>query len=506
MATDRPASRRSPLCWFGSLPVAAWREPEICTAERQRIDVIARKLLANEPALTATEAFGPFARKGMASGPVLYIGDHGDTELIPEYALANYDYRIASLAGSGDSTVIYGPRDAAFESYRREILGLGSLHAAELSPAPDCRKQLAYRAARDADLVRNLAERARTAGQLTIVPYQGNGGVWSLAARIAGRSETTIYVAAPPPRLARRINDKTWFARRIVEILGKQARPDQAIAFGPSALAAHVARICRKGRHVVVKVPSSAGSLGNINLAPGDSRGRTAASLRHDLLSRLGDRGWRGTFPLLVEAWDNQVISSPSVQMWLPQSGRTPIIEGVFDQAVEGDESRFVGAVRCTLPGRVIDQLCKEASLLACLLQKLGYFGRCSLDSVVFGETPDRSNIHWIECNGRWGGVSIPMTLSNRLTADWQCDPEILVFRHQLGSNDISTSQLLESMRPVLFRKDRCDGGVAILAPPRKAGGAQLQMVTIAASARQTREITSRARKILEQVTSRNGR
>ena len=55
---------------------------------------------------------------------------------------------------------------------------------------------------------------------------------------------------------------------------------------------------------------------------------------------------------------------------------------------------------------------------LATLFQRLGYFGRCSFDAVVTGQNSHAGRVHWIECNGRWGGVSIPMSLVNRLTAD----------------------------------------------------------------------------------------
>lgn len=503
LVTGLQASRRSPLHRSGSLPIAAWRIAGICKDELREIVGIADKLLANDPVLNAIEAFGPLAKQGLGRGPALCIGDHGDTALIPESALAGYDYRIASLARDGDSTVIYGPRDHAFETYRRDVLDLGSLHVAEIPPAPDCRKQLAFRACRDDDLVLNLVEQAKAAGALTIVPYQGNGGVWALASRIANGSNTPVHVCAPPPRLARCVNNKTWFARRVVDIFGRQARPDQAFVYGPSALVAYVSRMNRKSGHIVVKVPSSAGSLGNINLRPGYAEKLPVACLRDDLLSQLGERGWRGAFPLLIEAWDDKVMSSPSVHIWIPLPGEEPIVEGVFDQAVEGSDSRFVGAVPCNLPDPLVAQLCKEASLMAHLLQMLGYFGRCSFDSVVAGESHDQAVVHWIECNGRWGGVSIPMTLSNRLTSDWVNDPEIVIFSHQFVSQPPTTARVLACLEPMLFKKDGQSGGVVLLAPPRMS--AKLQVLAISKSSAEAREIANWTRQALEQIPCQFG-
>jgi len=60
--------------------------------------------------------------------------------------------------------------------------------------------------------------------------------------------------------------------------------------------------------------------------------------------------------------------------------------------------------------------LASEGTRLAVLLQELGYFGRCSFDAVISGPDLDNAELHWIECNGRWGGVSLPMTLANRLS------------------------------------------------------------------------------------------
>ena len=44
-------------------------------------------------------------------------------------------------------------------------------------------------------------------------------------------------------------------------------------------------------------------------------------------------------------------------------------------------------------------------------------------DAILIGESLADARLHWIECNGRWGGVSIPMTLANRLTGDWARHP-----------------------------------------------------------------------------------
>ncbi|MGO9174265.1 MAG: hypothetical protein ACLP7P_20190 [Rhodomicrobium sp.] len=79
-----------------------------------------------------------------------------------------------------------------------------------------------------------------------------------------------------------------------------------------------------------------------------------------------------------------------------------------------GEEGTFVGSVPAELPEKWQHRLVEDALRLAPALQLLGNFGRCSLGTLLVGQTLDSAVLHWIECNGRWGGVSIPMTIVNR--------------------------------------------------------------------------------------------
>jgi hypothetical protein len=55
---------------------------------------------------------------------------------------------------------------------------------------------------------------------------------------------------------------------------------------------------------------------------------------------------------------------------------------------------------------------------IALVLQHTGYFGRLSFDALLTTRKSGSTETKWIECNGRWGGVSLPMTLGNRLFPD----------------------------------------------------------------------------------------
>ena len=143
------------------------------------------------------------------------------------------------MAGTGDQVVIGVPRNEAFENYCAERLGLGRPEILYLYSANGW-GSLAARAAADEALIAQAALRARQAGGLNIVTYMGSGNVWHLAARISVEAERPVTVAAPPPNLTRRVNDKLWFSKRVTELLGPRALPATVGAYGLAALAGRI--------------------------------------------------------------------------------------------------------------------------------------------------------------------------------------------------------------------------------------------------------------------------
>jgi hypothetical protein len=447
-----------------SLPIVEHIPVRLDAAERRRLARIAARLLTQEPTLSATDAFGPRVAAGVTDGPGLMLEDHREVDLFSERDTP-LSYRALMLAGDGDVVVIDCRRDSGFESYGRDELGLGRVEVLRSSmtvpPQP-----LARRCAGDPAMLARLVHLARRHGRLAIVPYIGTGRIWALAGTIAERSGAEVTVAAPPPRLTRRVNDKLWFARRVVEVLGPQALPPTFSTFGPTALAGRVAALARRYPRVVVKVPSASGALGNVVLESADVSARPLAALRQWLLDLLAAVGWHDSYPLIVGVWDCPVIESPSVQLWVPHPDQgPPVVEGTFSQIVHGSVGEFVGAVPSVLPAYWQTRLADEGARLAALLQALGYFGRCSLDAVLVGEDTDTAELHWIECNGRWGGVSIPMTLANRLLGDWRRRSFAVVQRTDLNAPPQAFSAALARIGAQLYRPGRTAGGVVVISP-----------------------------------------
>ena len=477
------------------LPVVARYSASISMSECKRLEKIAESLAANEPALVTTNVFGSQVAPGLMEGPALLICDDREIALTDLRRSELHEYRISALAADGDTLLISGARNTAFEHYRKDVLRLGSLDVITL-PAENRNERvpLAKRCAARPAALEAIAAKAGKTGGLTILPYLGTGTVWVLAAAIAELAGTPVRVAAPPPRLIRRVNNKVWFARRVAEVLGTRAQPAFWSVYGPVALAGQVARLARQAGRVVIKVPDSAGSQGNISLGAADIRGRTLEELRIHLLSILGSIGWRGRFPLLVEVWDSPVLANPSVQAWIPNClEEPPILEDIFEQVVTGPEGAFVGSVPAMLPNRWKEQITHEAFKLATLFQNLGYFGRCSFDAVIAGNDYAKAKLHWIECNGRWGGVSMPMTLANRLVKDRRQQVFVVVQLTNMNFKSRTIVEAQEMMGSDLFKVPGSEEGVVFLSPFGIESGSGVNLMAIANTVERAKELAQRA-------------
>jgi hypothetical protein len=125
----------------------------------------------------------------------------------------------------------------------------------------------------------------------------------------------------------------------------------------------------------------------------------------------------------------------------------------------------FAGAVEAQLPSELLRDIATYSWLLARLFQLLGYVGRCSFDFVLVGESLDRSRLEFIECNGRWGGTSLPMSLMNRLFADCQVRPYAVRMLKVDCLKRIPFLRLCELLKPALY-DHRTGKGRLILTTP----------------------------------------
>lgn len=450
--------------------------------ERKRITDIGRRLLAAEPALNATAAFGSLVTSGLGPWPAVVIEDHSAIALFEEGRDWAHSYRSLLLAADGDIVLIGVPRIEAFEDYCRDFLKLGRVRIlcprSVSSPRP-----LARRAAEDEALIAQLAKRARDEGGLNLITYMGAGHVWKLAGRIAAASHRPVRVAAPPPHLTRRVNDKSWFTDRLVDVLGSCAAPPGTAVYNFSGLASQISRFARRYPSVAVKLPDSASSTGNLVFHSGTLRQSPLRLVDETLRRRLADLGWGGGFPLIVTAWEQPVLASPSAQLWVPgPEDGAPVVEAIFDQTIVGETAAFGGATPSTLPPAWQNRAAIEAVKLGTLFQALGYFGRCSFDAILIGDSGKPAELHWVECNGRWGGVSVPMTLTNRLAGDWTRLPPVIIGVDGLSGRARPLQEIISGLRDDLYRRGTRPNGLVILSPGRLVAGVGYEAMILESS------------------------
>ncbi len=464
-----------------SLTIVPCCSPKLDKEDEVRVQAIADRLMRDEPALGSGAIFTPQVRQGLSKAPALIFGDQQEISLFSGNTPSRLEYRMAVLAQPGDIVAVHR-RDKAFENYLSKYLNLTDTtfinpptiqgdHLTAMSV--ECRINDRMHSAID--------KIAREAGQLQLLAFNTTGNVWRLAQDISQRCAAEVSVAGPSPRVARRANNKVWFTNRIRELLGSDALPPTHGVFGPAAAAGHIARLAKNNQRVVIKIPDSAGSAGNIAFDHDDLNGKNVADLRNDLLEILHSLGWHDRYPVLVGVWDCGVVSSPSVQIWIPLASEgLPIVEGVFEQAVQGEAGTFIGARRATLSQRLHDQLVGEAMLIACLFQKLGYYGRCSFDAIISQTARERRRSHWIECNARWGGVSIPLTLANILQPAHPDRGFVVVQQSLADANPLSTQRAINILDGLLYDRSKSSSGLILLSPPGQDMELRINFMAIA--------------------------
>lgn len=446
--------------------VVAARFPRIAAKVRRAISALAGEIRNSEPRIDEIAPFGPGVQPGSGRKPVILFGDTGEIPLLAEAGPTRYDYRIGWLAGPGDLVVVGGPKSPAFEDYQRRVLNCPQIRYLNVDPTSrEPRRATPAICLQDGPCYQQLLAATKAGRGATLMAHITTGTVWALASRLARDTGLPIDVAGPPPLLSRRVNDKLWFGDVSARLLGSGSVPPKRAAHSASALTRHVAELAQKWDQLVVKVPDSAGSAGNLVLASAGLRTLSAASLYDRLTRKMSVLGWRAHYPVAVEVWDTNVLMSPSVQTWIPRPETgLPVIEGIYEQILVGGEGAFAGAVEADLPDRLDRALTMGAMQLAVLFQDLGYYGRCSYDALLAGNRIENAVLHWVECNGRWGGVSIPMALVNRLAAAGPRPSHAIVQNETLAARPRPFDAALRDFTGFELRPD-LKSGIVFLSP-----------------------------------------
>jgi hippurate hydrolase len=421
--------------------------------EERTVARLAEHFRSEFPDMQPGDAFVRLQCRGLRAAPTLHIDDASaiaGMEYFPENVYLQDRARLR--ADDGDVVASCTQPDPVFERYCAERLALGQPEWLRVRPAGSPLR-LAAACWTDRQVRDRLVDLVKRGKLARIHPYMGSFHVWALAQLLSKAAGRRVTVLAPPPGLARRVNDKTWFAGVVRRMLGEEYIPESYQVYNYVTLARVIQRYLLGSPHVVIKLPDSAGGKGNLLLETLEFADLSVGATRARLREALRDLHWSGNSRLLVSTWEEPVLCSPSAQLWLPpvNAGEEVAIEGLFSQVISGGRGDFLGSAPSHFPDRVEREMTRSCMLLGRLFQRLGYVGRCSFDMLLTGNALEDCQLKFIECNGRWGGTSGPMSLMNRWFADWAARPYATSVCELPGLDGLRFEDLQEAFADVLF-------------------------------------------------------
>jgi hypothetical protein len=466
----------------GHLPIVPHFEPRATPDELAHVESLAAQLLREQPSLVVEEQFRPLVIERWEDAPALHLDDlSGMTR--PSWAKEVHfiQDRARLRAGDGDFVAASHPLAPGYEEYCRDYLGLGSPHW--LHPQAVGDRQIAYSCWQDREVRRALVRALREERFLHVHPYLGGYAVWQLAALLHRRSRRSVKVVAPPPAVTKWVNDKLSFTETVVRLFGSEFVPVTDEAANLVGLAQKTSDLAQRYQCLAIKVPDSAGGGGNVMIEAVRLRGRSLSWIRRFLKHLLARSGWNGQSKLLIGCWEVNVLSAPSAQLWIPSVAEgPPVVEGLFQQAIDPATGYFLGSQPADFPQPLSEELVNRCWRLGLLYQRLGYVSRCSFDMLLVGESLDRSRLKFIECNGRWGGTSLPMTLMNRLVGDWATQPFAAQECRAEGLDKLQFSDVLEGLRDDLFNVRTRQGSLVLYNPGRMQAHSAINVLALANS------------------------
>ncbi len=353
------------------------------------------------------EAHGWTGERGL---PTLYLDDVSAIPFLVNIAgVEAYQHRARTRAGDGDLFAAVTPLTEGYEEYCRETLGLG--HPELVLADPVGKPIEVARACATGKAYERIAAWARNAGHVLLHPYMSIEPVWELAVRVARDAGATVRVIGPPPPVTWIANDKKRFTELVRSVLGREWIGPTLVGSSAEGIASNLAKLATEHNRVGLKRTCCASAMGNQVFDSSDLRARAQQDVVQTVQDFLNRTEWDGREEVLAVSWE-ETDRSPSTQTWIPPRGQgSPIVEGIYEQILEGKEKIFVGSRPSGLGSAIEERLSTASLRVAEALQELGYVGRCSFDFIVL----DDDVIRFTECNGRWGGTSIPMSLLDRL-------------------------------------------------------------------------------------------
>ena len=482
------------------LPIIPHYRPDPPSDLLQEAEQLALLLRVEHCDKLTPDAFSELTPQLVEEGPTLYIDDFSEIPCSTGAHDSRYLQDRARLrAGDGDLVASCADSVEGYEEYCRDSLGLGSPQWLRPLEAR-CPERIADACWDDAATREALIRKVRQGELKYLHPNVGIAPVWELAFLLYRETGRAVQVIAPPAPIARWANDKIAFTATAARLFGEQFVPRTESASNFASLAEKVKELSQHSVKLGLKRPNAAGGSGNLVLDAAEFRDRPLADVRRLLSERLQHFLWESHTELLIDRWETDVLCSPSAQIWIPPEPQgMPIVEGVFMQNLQGDRGAFDGAAPAEFDSDLTREIVDRSWLLARVFQRLGYLGRCSFDMILAGENLSDCRLEFIECNGRWGGTSLPMTLMNRIFGDWKQRPfAARIVIDTPGLQETSFTELQRHFGDEMFDVRTGRGELLLLTPSRLRSRGGITAIVLAdsweAASRKTATIQDRLR------------
>lgn len=409
---------------MSQLPIIPHFEPWPAPEQQAAAEALAEQILRERPELAIDEQFRPLVVDRLEDGPALQLDDLSGIALFDHVYDVTFMQDRARLRAAGDDIVAScTPEDPAYERYCHDYLGIGL--PTWLHPRPARHPvQLACACWLDRAVRRTLVQAIRSGNLAVVHPHMGIFAVWELADLLRRASRRPVKVIAPPPGVTNFANDKLAFADAARRLFGESFVPPTEHTGSLATLASRVRDLAGSARIIAIKLPDSAGGSGNVVARAEVFRHASLPVIEATLKALLSRVDWQVGSPLLLSPWETDVVCAPSAQLWIPPEPEgPPVVEGLFEQVIVGDEGFFIGSRPAQFRSDLAEEIANRCWLLGRFYQRLGYVGRCSFDMLLVGASLEQGRLEFVECNGRWGGTSTPMTLMNRIVGDWARQP-----------------------------------------------------------------------------------
>ncbi|MEM9587515.1 MAG: class II glutamine amidotransferase [Planctomycetota bacterium] len=452
-------------------------------SDQQTADRIALQLRHRYSELAIEPEFEDLQCQSCDPAPALHVDDLSEIPNLatPEHAFYQERARLRGLAGDWLATAL--PEVPGYQAYCRDMLDLPPLHWL----TPDTQGQpihLAEACWRDRRTRRTLVHAIRSNELRFVHPHMGSEAVWQLALLLSQASHRTVQVIAPPPSICRFANDKGRFTQLVRAALGTRSIPPGHVVWNRAMASRELQMLARTdAKTVAIKLPDAAGGEGNLVIPMDELRGKTLRQIDETLSERLPQIHYVEGSELLVTRWSESVLAAPSAQFWIPPRGHgRPILDGLFLQTFGSERGHFDGCLPADLPDQLACKMSRQSMLIALVYQALGYVGRCSFDMILVGESLDESGLKFIECNGRWGGTSLPMAMMDAVFGHWKSRPFVTRVIRIPGISRLPFSEVLGAIGDRLYRVDRDTGDHLVFNPQRMLTSDQLSLITLSDS------------------------